>query len=79
MKARRLVYPIHTGSLLGWPTKLLALIAALVAASLPVTGFLIWMNRKKKPAKGKSNKSKRPIPSHSGKIPYLSRQGYHEQ
>jgi uncharacterized iron-regulated membrane protein len=61
MKVRRLVYPIHTGSLLGWPTKLLALIAALVAASLPVTGLYIWLNRrkKKKPA-AKDNKTPAP-------------------
>jgi uncharacterized iron-regulated membrane protein len=48
MKARRLFYPIHTGSIYGWPTKILALICALVAASLPVTGVLIWLGRKKK-------------------------------
>lgn len=61
MKVRRLVYPIHTGSLLGWPTKLLALVAALVAASLPVTGLYIWLNRKKKkkPA-AKDNKTPAP-------------------
>ncbi len=47
-KARRLVYPIHTGSLLGWPTKIIALIAALTATTLPVTGFFVWLNRKKK-------------------------------
>jgi uncharacterized iron-regulated membrane protein len=52
MRARRMIYPIHTGSLLGWPTKILALISALVAASLPVTGLMIWLGRKKKkPAK----------------------------
>lgn len=44
-QARRLVYPIHTGGLFGWPTKILAFICALVAASLPVTGFLIWWGR----------------------------------
>jgi uncharacterized iron-regulated membrane protein len=48
MKARRLVYPIHTGSIYGWPTKLLALICSLVAASLPITGLYVWLNRKKK-------------------------------
>lgn len=47
-QARRLIYPIHTGSLLGWPTKILAFICALVAATLPVTGFLIWIGKKKK-------------------------------
>ena len=47
-KARRVVFPIHTGSLLGWPTKIIAFIAAFVAASLPVTGIIIWLGRKKK-------------------------------
>ncbi|MCF0072103.1 PepSY domain-containing protein [Dyadobacter sp. CY261] len=56
MKARRLVFPIHTGSLWGWPTKILAFIVALITASLPVTGVLIWVGRKfkKKKAVGKS-------------------------
>ena len=50
-KARRLVFPIHTGSLLGWPTQLIALFIALLIATLPITGFLIWWGkRKKKPA-----------------------------
>ena len=52
-KARRVVFPVHTGSLLGWPTKLIAFFAALIAASLPVTGVIIWLGRKKK---GKKNK-----------------------
>lgn len=52
MKVRRAVYPIHTGSIFGWPTKVLALISCLVAASLPVTGLLIWL----KGAKGREPK-----------------------
>lgn len=47
-KARRMVFPIHTGSLLGWPTKLIALFVALLTATLPVTGFVIWWNKKAK-------------------------------
>jgi uncharacterized iron-regulated membrane protein len=47
-KVRRIIYPIHTGRLYGWPTKILAFIAALTAASLPVTGLLIYLGRKKK-------------------------------
>jgi len=45
-KARRIVFPVHTGSLLGWPTKIIAFIVALITASLPVTGFIIWFVRK---------------------------------
>lgn len=56
-QARRLVYPIHTGGLFGWPTKILAFICALIAASLPVTGFLIWWGKKqKKPVVKKQSK-----------------------
>lgn len=55
MKVRRLVYPIHTGSIWGWPTKILALLASLITATLPITGIIIWVGRKfknKKTAKG---------------------------
>ena len=51
MKVRRLVFPIHTGSLWGWPTKILALIVALITATLPVTGVIIWVGRKFKKQK----------------------------
>lgn len=46
--ARRWIYPIHTGSFYGVPTKIIALIASLVAFTLPISGFVIWMGRKKK-------------------------------
>jgi len=41
-------YELHTGRILGLPGKLLMFLAALVAASLPVTGFLIWRGKWKK-------------------------------
>ncbi|CAM3380271.1 PepSY-associated TM helix domain-containing protein [Flavobacterium chungbukense] len=47
-KVRRLIYPIHTGSIYGYPTKILAFLVCLFAATLPITGFFIWMGRKKK-------------------------------
>ncbi|UII28531.1 PepSY domain-containing protein [Fulvivirga maritima] len=50
-KIRRLVYPIHTGSILGWPTKVLAFITCLIIASSPITGFFIWRGRKMKKSK----------------------------
>jgi uncharacterized iron-regulated membrane protein len=51
-KIRRMVYPIHTGKLYGLPTQIIALIAAIVAFSLPITGFLIYLvGRKKRKAK----------------------------
>lgn len=47
-KARRAIYPIHTGSIYGLPTKIIAFISSFVCCTLPVTGFFIWWNRKKK-------------------------------
>jgi len=50
-KIRRLNYPIHTGSVYGLPTKIIAFIVCLFAATLPITGLIIWLGRKKKGAK----------------------------
>jgi len=58
-KLRKLNYDIHVGSILGFPGKVLAFLSSLIGASLPVTGFIIWWNRK---GFGKSkNKNSRPI------------------
>ena len=46
-KIKRMYYDIHTGSILGFPGKLLAFLASLFCASLPVTGFVMWRNRRK--------------------------------
>jgi uncharacterized iron-regulated membrane protein len=51
MKVRRLVLPVHTGSIWGLPTKILALIVAPITATLPVTGVVIWVGRKFKNGK----------------------------
>lgn len=47
-KIVRMNYDIHVGAVLGLPGKILAFFASLIAASLPVTGFIIWRGRKKK-------------------------------
>jgi uncharacterized iron-regulated membrane protein len=41
-------YDIHVGAILGLPGKILVFVIALIAASMPVTGFIIWWNRRKK-------------------------------
>jgi uncharacterized iron-regulated membrane protein len=51
-KLMRMNYDIHIGAIGGLPGKILAFIASLFAASLPVTGFMIWLGRRKK-SKGK--------------------------
>jgi len=45
-KIFRMNFDIHTGQILGLPTKILAFIACMIGASLPVTGVIIWYNRK---------------------------------
>lgn len=56
MKWRNSNLDIHDGGIFGWPTKILAFLAALIIATLPTTGFLIWLgknNKKKAPSKTK--------------------------
>lgn len=47
-KWRNSNYAIHTGSIYGLPTKILASLVSLFCAFLPVSGFLIWWGRNKK-------------------------------
>lgn len=62
-RLRAMNYDIHIGKILGLPGQLLAFFASLVAASLPVTGFLIWWGRRKKAAKPKHKAGARKLPS----------------
>lgn len=41
-------YDIHIGAIAGLPGKIFAFLISLICASLPVTGFLVWLNMKKK-------------------------------
>lgn len=50
-KLVRMNYDIHVGAVLGLPGKCLAFFGSLIAASLPITGFLLWRGRRKKKAK----------------------------
>ncbi|HTM98947.1 MAG TPA: PepSY-associated TM helix domain-containing protein [Pedobacter sp.] len=52
-KVIRMNYDVHIGAIAGIPGKILAFIASLIAASMPVTGVIIWLGRKKKQAKAK--------------------------
>jgi uncharacterized iron-regulated membrane protein len=53
-KLRKMNYDIHIGTILGFPGKVLAFLASLIGASLPITGFLVWYGRKFS-KKGKRN------------------------
>jgi len=46
-KMRRMNYDIHIGTILGMPGKFLVFLGSLIGASLPVTGFIVWWNRKR--------------------------------
>ena len=46
-KFRNMIYDLHTGSFLGITGRLLVFIASLLAISLPITGFMIYLNKNK--------------------------------
>lgn len=50
-------YGIHTGQILDLPGKIIAFTVSLIAAALPVTGFVIWYGRRKKSKKSKHKKT----------------------
>ncbi|WP_069658684.1 PepSY-associated TM helix domain-containing protein [Arcticibacter eurypsychrophilus] len=50
-KIMRMNYDIHVGAIGGIAGKIIAFLASAIAASMPVTGFLIWLGRKKKSCK----------------------------
>ena len=47
-RIRGLFKPVHTGAIFGWPTKLLAFVFSLLGATFPVTGTIMWLNRRRK-------------------------------
>lgn len=50
-KLFRMNYDIHIGAIAGLPGKIIAFLASLIIASLPVTGTLVWWGRRKKKKK----------------------------
>jgi uncharacterized iron-regulated membrane protein len=59
-KLLRMNYDIHTGGILGLPGKIIAFLAGLVFASLPITVFSIWYGRTYKKKKESQNRSDEP-------------------
>jgi uncharacterized iron-regulated membrane protein len=57
---RRLNYDVHIGAVAGLPGKLIVFLASLIAATLPVTGALIWWG-KGQPARAEDEASLRPV------------------
>lgn len=42
-------YDIHVGAIAGLTGKIIAFIASLICASLPITGFIIWRGKRRRP------------------------------
>ncbi len=61
-KAIRMNYDIHTGGIAGLPGRIVVFLAALMAASLPITGFYIWWGKRKKTAKKAPARQVKPAP-----------------
>jgi uncharacterized iron-regulated membrane protein len=36
---------LHTGDIIGFPTKIIYFLACLIATTLPVTGVMIWLRK----------------------------------
>ncbi|MBC6368508.1 PepSY domain-containing protein [Algoriphagus sp. AK58] len=53
----RSVKALHTGEIFGQFTKFLWFLGCLIATSLPITGTLIWLNKKKKKKPSKARKA----------------------
>ncbi|XSG76874.1 PepSY-associated TM helix domain-containing protein [Herpetosiphon llansteffanensis] len=47
-KAALYFYPIHTGAIYGWPTKIIAVLTCLILIGLSVSGVLLWWWRRPK-------------------------------
>ncbi|MBD2721991.1 PepSY-associated TM helix domain-containing protein [Hymenobacter armeniacus] len=50
-RIRGLFKPVHTGAIGGLPTKILAFVIALLGATFPITGTIMWLNRIRKKGK----------------------------
>ncbi len=64
-KIARLNYDVHVGAILGLPGKIIAFLASLLVASLPVTGVLIWWGRRNKArnsVRGRKSVTRKPSP-----------------
>ena len=55
---RKMVKPIHVGSVFGLPSKIVLFLAVSLAATLPITGLWIWLNKRNK--KTAARKKRRP-------------------
>ena len=57
-QVQRMMKSIHMGSIFGLPSKIIAFLAVTLAASLPITGIWIWLNKRNKKKKKRTKKQK---------------------
>lgn len=50
-RTRSTFYAIHVGTIFGEPTRLLAFVTSLLGATFPITGFLMWLRKRRGAAK----------------------------
>ncbi len=48
LKLNEMNYDIHVGQIFGLTTKIIAFLASLICASLPITGLIIWLGKRNK-------------------------------
>ena len=61
-KVRSAFKPVHTGSIWGTPSKIIAFIVCLFGVSFPITGTIMWINRTRK----KGRKARRELAEMEG-------------
>jgi uncharacterized iron-regulated membrane protein len=61
-KLNRMNYDIHIGNILGFPGRMAMFLSVLIAASLPVTGFILWWGKNKKAVKNKDEVATQNLP-----------------
>ncbi|MEX1137598.1 MAG: PepSY-associated TM helix domain-containing protein [Balneolales bacterium] len=47
-------YDIHVGAIGGLPGKIIAFLASMISASLPITGFILWLDRSRRREKAEN-------------------------
>ena len=57
-RVRSTFKPVHTGSIFGLPSKVIAFITCLLGVTFPVTGVILWLNRLKKNRSKKKKKAR---------------------
>lgn len=47
-RVRGMFKPVHTGSIFGWPSKIVSFVVCLLGVTFPITGTIMWLNRLRK-------------------------------